>query len=149
MQEILEEKRLREKELRRKLQLLHKQRPLLSKEESSQQERVLLCLEQANEPLAKSAIRKRLELQRLLRSLEAQIEQQEEALRALGDEIQLEQSLLEETLEQLEMLKQQELESQPVLALPQSGSFISNDEIEVAFLEEKTKWSNKQQGVVS
>jgi len=142
MEEALAHKEHTLTELHTVLQRLTTEDTAVARARQDIEQNIAICFQAGNETLARSFIRKRLETERQARQMARLIEDTRARHAALEHLIAEQREQLAAVVQQLNMLlaTRQRQEGQPApYAAGYSGAAVTDDEVEVAFLEEQRR----------
>lgn len=112
------------------------------------EEQLELCFEEGNESLAKSIVRKRLEYQRSLKTLQEAQERAQQGSAAKKKQIEDYRQRLQRVEQKLELLVKQERVRKEYFEetiFRDSCESVSEEEVEIAFMKEKRRHHSSQQ----
>jgi len=149
MEEEIATKEHRLDELHTVLQRLAREAQELTASMQESERQIDLCFAADNEPLAKSLIRKRLEMAKRAREIARAQDETRVKSETLANQIAEHKERLAAVVQKLKLYEETR-SSQPwaaSLCTPlQSGGLVTDDEVEVAFLEEKRRRSGAAAG---
>ena len=149
MEEEIATKEHRLDELHTVLQRLAREAQELTASMQESERQIDLCFAADNEPLAKSLIRKRLEMAKRARGIARAQDETRVQSETLANQIAEHKEQLAAVVQKLKLYEETR-SSQPwtsSLCTPlQSGGLVTDDEVEVAFLEEKRRRSGAAAG---
>ena len=149
MEEEIATKEHRLDELHTVLQRLAREAQELTASMQESERQIDLCFAADNEPLAKSLIRKRLEMAKRAREIARAQDETRVKSETLANQIAEHKERLAAVVQKLKLYEETR-PSQPwasSLCTPlQSGGLVTDDEVEVAFLEEKRRRSGAAAG---
>jgi len=149
MEEEIATKEHRLGELHTVLQRLAREAQELTASMQESERQIDLCFAAGNEPLAKSLIRKRLEMAKRARGIARAQDETRVKSEALASQIAEHKEQLAAVVQKLKLYEETQ-PSQPwalsLCAPLQGGGLVSDDEVEVAFLEEKRRRSSAAAG---
>ena len=121
----------------------------VSKTEKELDRQIGICFDQENEELARSFVKKRLEAKRRQAVLEQQAEKQSEETSRLREQISRQKEEFKKITEKMELFADTSASS----AFSEPGSDwvadtlrVTEDDVEIAFLEEKQRRENREEG---
>lgn len=132
----------------RKIKLLDfEQQQLINKENEIKQslveleDKLVICFESDKDDLAHSLIKRKLETEHYLKSLTAQISRSVEIITQLKTQLKEHQTQLATMKQKAEIFNQSTTTNNAVSSWNNPSFFIRDEDVEVAFLHEKQKWS--------
>lgn len=124
----------------------HELKQLANKEDELTQalteieEQLSICFKSEKDDLARSLIKRKLEIQQTLKTISKKLSSLEEALQQLTAQFKEQKSLLESMKQKAEIFSH-ETETHASSSWEASTSSVQDEDIEIAFLHEKQKWS--------
>jgi len=132
----------------RKIKLLEfEQQPLIHKEDEIKQSlvelehKLVICFESDKDDLAHNLIKRKLEIEQYMKSLTTQISRSVEIITQLKTQLKEHQTQLVTMKQKADIFDQNTTTNSTVSSWNNPSFFIRDEDVEVAFLHEKQKWS--------
>lgn len=123
---------------------LERQQQYIHRQEEELQSQLTLCFEEHNDDLAKSVLRKKLQQQKQLQTLEHQLSALAEHQLHRQAEVEEQQEKLRTIKDKLELLQDSHTQPEYRNTEANTASSVNQDDIDVAFLHEKQRFQQKQ-----